>query len=105
MQLQNPFPYEVRLLYLYVFACFQCGRSNGGIELHHIWGRISGSALNACPLCKTCHNKISHNLNEHLRLFQINMNFLIDENYKLVERDNLFLELVKKDLQHLNGAV
>lgn len=60
MKLDNPFPNEVRLLYLYCYSCFNCGRSGAGLELHHITGRDSDSAFNACPICNLCHPHITH---------------------------------------------
>lgn len=87
MQLDNPFSQKVRLLYLYVYACFDCGRSDRGLELHHIFGRDYSCAFNACPLCKICHAKIAHNRAEHTRLFFKNLRFLLKEKYTPQEDD------------------
>jgi len=102
MKLDNPFPLEVRLLYLYNYACWECGQNgsrSGGLELHHIWGRISASALNSAPLCKLCHVHILHTQEEHLRLFKKTINYLSKEKYKLLRIDEDFLEIIKNDLR------
>lgn len=103
MQLNNPFPNEVRWLYLYdCYTCWQCNGNgtggNGGIELHHIWGRISASALNSAPLCRACHEKVTNTVEERQRYFKRTMYFLISQHYVLTQYDNDFLELVKNDL-------
>jgi hypothetical protein len=104
MQLNNPFPNEVRWLYLYnCFECWQCGGNGngsggGGIELHHIYGRMSASALNSAPLCHSCHTKVLHTYEEHQRYLQKTIRFLLSQGYKLTDEDNAFLERVKKDL-------
>lgn len=91
MQLNNPFPQETRLLFLYVYACFKCGRSNRGLELHHITGRDSSSAFNACPLCHDCHVAILHTQEVEKELFNYVMEFLIRERYQPTEDDYTFL--------------
>lgn len=102
MYLKNPFPLEVRLLYLYnSYECWDCGgngSNSGGIELHHIWGRISASALNSAPMCKECHNKIGHTREEHQRLLRKTIYFLSSQGYKLKPIDDEFLETVQNDL-------
>ena len=90
-QLDNPFSQKTRLLYLYVFSCFGCGRSDRGLELHHITGRDSSSAFNACPLCKDCHVKVIHIQTEERRYFNINQHFLSSERYQPIEEDWQFL--------------
>lgn len=91
MELQNPFPQQVRLLYLYVYACFNCGRSDRGLELHHILGRVSASTFNACPLCLVCHSEEIHGQDAQRRLFEINLAFLIKEKYRPTDNDYDFL--------------
>lgn len=105
MKLSNPFLLEVRLLFLYITYCWECGSNGqdcGGLELHHIWGRISGSALNAAPLCKCCHDKVTHNQSEHHRLLRKTITFLHTQRYKLVNRDIHFLDMVKTDLRYFS---
>lgn len=101
MKLANPFPDEVRVLFIDVYWCFKCGRSDRGLELHHIWGRISGSALNACPLCTHCHAEILHTPEVHRELFRLTISFLTEIKYKLKAVDEVFLTLVKNDLAGL----
>lgn len=98
MNLANPFPTEVRNLFLYVYGCFKCGRSGLGLELHHIWGRVSSSALNACPLCPACHTAILHTPEEHRALLAIVIGFLSESGYRLNANDEAFLAYVQNDL-------
>jgi hypothetical protein len=99
MKLDNPFPQSVRLLFLYNYACFNCGRSDRGLELHHIWGRISASALNACPLCTVCHGAVVHTRDEHHHLLRRVINFLWRNGYRLLPVDDVFLKTVENDLR------
>ena len=102
MQLANPFPQSVRLLFIDCYACWECGENgqrHGGLELHHIWGRISGSALNAAVLCKKCHDEIAHNHETHHRLLRKTIHFLHSLGYKLHARDDEFLTCVQGDLR------
>lgn len=106
MKLQNPFPLEVRLLYIDWWECFLCGGNGqgyGGIEIHHILGRVSSSVLNSSCLCKRCHAQISHNREEHQKIFAILLKFLDNrkQNGHLVvlKKDDLeFLEQNKHEL-------
>lgn len=91
MKLNNPFPDEIRNIFLYVYACFKCGRSDRGLELHHITGRDSDSAFNACPLCKDCHAKIGHTQSEEKELYGYTKDFLMSERYNPIEKDWQFL--------------
>lgn len=76
MKLRNPFSEETRLLFLYVYACFDCGRSDRGVELHHITGRNDNSPTNAFPICRVCHVKVKHNDEEHKKYKQITKDYL-----------------------------
>jgi len=103
MKLNNPFSNDTRNHYLYNnFTCWECGGngsgSGGGLELHHIYGRISASPLNSAPLCHSCHSKVGHTYEEHQRYLQKTLRFFLSEGYQLNEEDNIFLETVKKDL-------
>lgn len=91
MKLDNPFSQDTRNLFLYVYACFKCNRSDRGLELHHITGRDSSSAFNACPLCKECHAHIGHTQEEEKELHGITFNFLLKEHYQPTEYDYNFL--------------
>ena len=102
MKLANPFPLAVRLLFIDCHACWECGQNgqkSGGLELHHIWGRISSSALNAAVLCKKCHERMNHNREEHHRLLRKTIHYLHSIGYKLLPIDLTFLEVVKTDLR------
>lgn len=103
MELRNPFPISVRNLFLYSQYCFQCksnGNGRGGLELHHILGRVSGCALNACVLCHYCHEKVGHTRAEHSRMFRYTMTELYKIGYTLNEEDLLFL---KENYEELGG--
>lgn len=91
MKLKYPFAQDVRLLFLYTYACSECGRSGEGLELHHIFGRVSDSPFNAIPLCKICHGKVGHTLQEHARYSQWTINYLHEEGYRITSKDEGFL--------------
>ena len=76
MKLRNQFSQETRLLFLYVYSCFDCGRSDQGLELHHITGRNDSKATNAFPICRVCHVKVKHNDEEHKRYKSITKKWL-----------------------------
>lgn len=102
MRLKNPFPSNVRNMYLFNnYECWICGSNGshcGGMELHHIWGCISDSALNSAPLCKGCHVHILYTRTERIQLFRKTMRFLMSQGYELDNTDNEFLEKIGKDL-------
>jgi len=94
MILQNPFPLEVRLLYIDCWRCWLCGENGsrkGGLEIHHIMGRISDSAFNSSCLCKDCHSHMGHSQEEECKLFGITLEYLYDIEYKPTEKDYEFL--------------
>lgn len=92
MNLKHPFLQETRLLYLYEYGCKNCDRSNDGLELHHLLGRISSSPFNAMLLCRTCHDKVTQNDEETKKFFKININFLLKFHYNPTNEDWLFLK-------------
>ncbi|MGH7239252.1 MAG: hypothetical protein ACREHG_04195, partial [Candidatus Saccharimonadales bacterium] len=95
MKLDNPFPQRVRLLYLYNYACFDCGRSDRGLELHHIFGRDYACATNAFPICPVCHAKAGHSRKEHTLYYFINLRFLHAEHYVWLADDYAMLDTEK----------
>lgn len=99
MQLANPFTQETRNLYLYRYDCSDCGRSDQGLSLHHIRGRISASPFNACLLCDVCHSRCNHNQEEERKYFALNAKFLHYSKYKPTEED---LEFIKDNFERLN---
>ncbi len=102
MQLQNPFPLEVRTLYLDCWECWLCGRNGwnrGGLEIHHIWGRISASALNSSCLCGYCHKGMGHSREEQHRLLRKTIAYLLKNRYRLQPVDNSFLDMIANDLR------
>lgn len=90
MILQNPFSDDVRLIYLYSYECWICkenGTRSGGIELHHILGRVSDSVLNSAPLCKFCHDHIGHSFEEEKDLLQKTIRYLVRHGYTFTDKD------------------
>ena len=81
MRLKNNFTQETRLLFLYCFSCFNCGRSDRGLELHHISGRDDLSPENAIPLCPECHSHANHSDTEEARYKELTRIFLERQNY------------------------
>jgi hypothetical protein len=113
MILQNPFPPEVRNLYLGAWYCFYVdengvacnanGVGRGGLELHHLLGRSSACAFNSCLLCGECHRKIVHNIDEHRRLFVRTLQYLTSIKYQPKVKDIEFIRDNERELtgQHL----
>jgi len=94
MKLAFPFSFEVRLLYLNCWKCWLCGENGqrkGGLEIHHILGRISDSAFNSSCLCKECHSHMGHSQEEECKLFLITLKYLYDMKYQPCEKDYDFL--------------
>ena len=95
MNLNNPFPMYVRLLYLGWWKCFLCGGNGsdcGGLEIHHVLGRISDVAFNSSCLCKKCHATVGHTQEEHRLIFGKFLEFAHAIRYSPNEEDLLFLE-------------
>lgn len=95
MKLDNPFPQEVRLFYLGCWTCWICGGNGqdcGGLEIHHILGRVSSSIFNSCCLCKHCHAHIGHSQEEEQMLFAKTFKWVYNLGYKVREVDEEFLE-------------
>lgn len=94
MKLNYNFPIEVRVLYLYHYSCFLCGSNGsdcGGLEIHHILGRVSDSAFNSSCLCKKCHSRIGHTREEHQLIFFYTIQFLRDQQFIPSDKDMQFL--------------
>lgn len=101
MKLNNPFPDEVRSLYLGVWRCWLCssnGTNRGGLEIHHILGRCSSVAFNSSCLCVYCHRHIGHSQQEHQYIFFQTMVFLRDVRYEPTEED---LQFFKEEAEEL----
>lgn len=92
MSLKKPFLQEIRLNFLYVYWCFDCNRSDRGLELHHVRARISNTMLDAIPLCKWCHSKVGHTAEEEHRYRELVIAFYIRENIKVPQKDIEYLK-------------
>jgi hypothetical protein len=103
MILRNPFPLEVRLLYLDCWTCWLCGSNgsrSGGLEIHHIMGRNSDSAFNSSCLCKGCHSHMGHSQEEEQQLFLITLEYLKRIEYVPIKKDWDFFQ---ENYQRLNS--
>lgn len=107
MELKHPFNDFVRAQFIDAQYCWICGRNvNAGLELHHIFGRVSHSAYNAAPLCLKCHDEVTHSFEEHRDLFLKTYEHLKRINYYpsvLLRREDLrFIDYVEAELIHTN---
>ena len=94
MKLRNRFSQKTKNLYLYRHDCDICGQNGqdcGGLDLHHITGRRSSSPLNASLLCKRDHSHIGHTRDEEQKLFARNLEFLLNQKYKITPKDEEFM--------------
>lgn len=101
MELRNPFSIDTRQLYWGIWYCWICGSNGngrGGLELHHIRGRISASALNSALLCHECHSGMNHNQEEERMLFLKTLKFLHSQRYIFTQADLVFMEENKERL-------
>jgi hypothetical protein len=106
MILSNPFPLKVRVLFMDCYACWVCGGNGnnaGGTEMHHIFGRVSGSACNCAVVCGRCHSHMGHGIEERLFLFKKTLVFLYEKFkqglFKMGKDDFDFLEYIKNDIR------
>ena len=110
MRLKHPFTDIIRELFWDQYSCYLCGRSDLGVEYHHILGRISNRPLNCAPLCPECHSR-NHTQSpftkeEISKLLNKTKKFLETINYILYEKDIEFFEKHKKayELQNKNTS-
>lgn len=90
MKLKNPFSDKTRNLFLDIYACMDCGRSDQFLELHHITGRDSNSPFNAIALCKVCHDHVGHGEEEERTYFETTYHYLKGK-YTWHPSDDIFL--------------
>lgn len=96
MNLKNPFPREVINIYTFEYACSECGRCDRPLELHHILGRVSNSALNSILLCSKCHKELPCQRGYKEKWLEYTIRFLLSKNYQLTEKDIKFFEENRK---------
>lgn len=96
MKLAHPFSQDTRNLFLYEYSCFNCGRSDRGLELHHIKGRISNSPLNAYLICTYCHSHANHSQEEESKYLQTTIRWLLKQGYELTKNDIEFYKTNEK---------
>jgi hypothetical protein len=93
MKLKNPFPDDVRNIWLDHWMCADCQTNGGGmLELHHITGRDSNVAVNGVVVCNECHSHYGHTKEEERRLFARNLELLRLKGYQLTDEDLQFME-------------
>lgn len=102
MKLEHSFTEYQRAIFLYHYNCFICGRSDRGIEIHHVCGRKKNekyldSTFNMSLLCMVCHNAIQHDFETRIYLFKSTISILKQERYAVKEIDVLFLNEHSKD--------
>ncbi|MDA2921686.1 hypothetical protein MYX07_00285 [Patescibacteria group bacterium AH-259-L07] len=92
--MKNPFSEETRILFIGNFRCFNCSHSNQGLELHHIFKRVSASPYNATPICRECHELGDlHSDKRRLNLIQKTTEWLVTEhNYQPSAEDREFMK-------------
>lgn len=98
MKLRNDFPMKVRCMYFDKWECDVCGKNgnyHGGLELHHIKGRESASALNCSQVCNCCHSHLNHNYEEEKILMLKTVRFLVRNNYDFSSCDLKFYNKYK----------
>ena len=76
--------------------CGGNGQDCGGLELHHIFGRVSSSPLNASVVCGKCHRQMGHSFEEQHHLLWRNLHHLARIYYKSDEDDQKFWESIKQ---------
>jgi hypothetical protein len=96
MKLKNDFSLKTRALFCYEYNCWECGRSDKGVELHHILGRVSSSPLNCCPLCRSCHQKEVWLLENKKKWLKKCLKHLLKDNYLLDKKDLCFYQENRK---------
>lgn len=79
------------MLFLYCYSCFNCQRSDRGLEIHHITGRDSDSPFNAIPICLECHRVVGHTHKEEKHFFDLTIDFLARERYHPTDDDWQFV--------------
>jgi len=91
MKLSNPFSKQTREMWRDCQICGLCDKQVD-LELHHVCGRESSSPLNSCPLCKECHERVTHSNEERQELFAFSYsNVVIKNNYEIKPTDLSFL--------------
>ena len=97
--MKNEFDIEVRKWFIDCWECWLCqknGQDCGGLELHHVLGRISSCILNASVLCHECHSHVGHTDGEHSDLLIKTIKFLLRMRYEFTEREITFYKEHKK---------
>lgn len=96
--MNNTFSSETRDLFIWNEECWWCKQSHADC-LHHILGRSSNSPLNAAPInnfsCHIGNGKLSL-FNTKKTLLKKTLNYLLENDYKLVEKDREFIKKNEK---------
>lgn len=101
MKLKNRFNDKTRELFMYHYGCGECGRSDRGIELHHILSTVSNSPFNCIPLCPQCHEELGRLEPLKKKWLHYTAEYLIDQKgYEPNEND---VEFYKKFTDYYNA--
>ena len=94
MKLRNEFSQETKELFFWNKRCFFCGRLHAN-SFHHIFGRVSDSPLNCCPInnfdCHIGNGKLSQD-ETIKKLLSQTLKYLLENNYKLTKKDRDFVK-------------
>jgi len=94
--LLNPFSEKTRELFIWNYTCWETGLSLP-LELHHIYGRISNSPLNAAPLSREAHERGDiHSRSKRTKYLNKTIKFLDAQGYKLTKKDKEFLKKINE---------
>lgn len=104
----NEFTQETRALNVFEPYCEVC-KSNKECSLHHIYGRVSKSAVNGIYLCGKCHRKADiHNRDTGMkgteprrRLLEVRLRNLVRWGYIFNTEDTDFIETIHKDIMDI----
>jgi len=97
MKLKFPFKDNIRWFWFdyHNYKCANCGGNGencGGLEIHHILGRVSDSILNSIYLCKKCHNEVRHTQEEHFKYLNYTKDFVEEVGYVYIQSDIIFYQ-------------
>ena len=97
LKLRNNFTDEQKAVWAWDYWCHapNC-KSNIGVSIHHIFGRVSNSILNSIPLCDKCHR--NYTFLDKSELLKTTIRFLCDPNngYEFTKKDIEFYNTYKK---------
>ena len=95
--MKNPFSEATRFLFADVYECWECG-CNQNLSLHHTFGRISNSPINASPLCLKSHEKGDvHSPEKREKYLLKTLEYLKRIGYQFTQKDKEFIIWLKNE--------